>query len=351
MKRTSLLLIPILLIALLLCSCNADAQDGIFSAIADSAPDAGIKVQAYLGTDSTGTYHYILTDTGVYSINDSDFNPIENTDGMRFIQACISEDYIYVRSTTSSGDKDLEGSKISRYSMKGIKDSAFTEIPNVKKLLVNGTYYTCDDSEEKQSIHFLKASTSNTDFFSETETKTVSTILESENYVFVELSDKSYVIFDSTNGAKVFKSTKGTLESPSAKGFQTLSNSLFLVVQNNNKVYSITSAGLNETETTLSNVSGNIVHSFHYNVQTEGKDFVVFKCSNSFNLYELVLDGTNYKLTSSSTTNHPYISSSLRTTNISNIVKNSDTSFIVATYSSSIWRIDPTSTDDPVEIK
>ena len=348
MKRTSLLLIPILLVALLLCSCNADAQDGIFSAIADSAPDAGIKVQAYLGMDSTNTYHYILTDTGVYSINDPDFNPIKNSDDMRFIQACISEDYIYVRSTTSTGNKDPEGSKISRYSMQGIKDSTFTEIPKVKKLLVNGAYYTYGDTEDKQTIHFLKESTSSTDFFFGTETKTVNTMIESGNYVFVELSDKSYVIFDSTTGAKIFESTKGTLESLPVKGFQTVNASLFLVIQDDNIVYSITSDGLKSTGTTLSTISSNIVHSFHYS--PEGNDFVVFKGSNSFYLYEVKSDGADYKL-STSHASYPYISSSLRTTVISNIVKNSDTCIIIATFSSSIWDINPTSSENPKEIK
>lgn len=354
MKRTSLLLIPILLIALLLCSCNADAQDGIFSAIADSAPDAGIKVQAYLGMDSTNTYtyHYILTDTGVYSINDPDFNPIKNTDDMRFIQACIIDDSIYVHSSTSTGEEDHNGSKISKYSIKGIKDSEFTEIPNVKNLLVNGAYYTFGDSKDKQTIHFLKESTSSTDFFSETETKTISTMLESENFVFVELSDKSYVIFDSTTGTKIFESTKGTLEFLPVKGFQTISGSLFLVVQNNNKVYSITSEGLNSTETMLSNVSGNNVYSFHYKTTTDNRDYVVIKGSSSFDIYEITKnEESKYKLSQVKNPTAPYVTSSLRTTDIVNVVKNSETSFIVATHSNSIWEIDPTSTNDPVEIK
>ncbi len=352
MKRTSLLLIPILLIALLLCSCNADAQDGIFSAIADSAPDAGIKVQAYLGMDSTDTYHYILTDTGVYSINDPDFNPIINTDDMRFIQACIIDDSIYVHSSTSTGEEDHNGSKISKYSIKGIKDSEFTEIPNVKNLLVNGAYYTFGDSKDKQTIHFLKESTSSTDFFSETETKTINSILESGDYVFVELSDKSYVIFDSKSGEKKIGLPKDTLNSPSVKGFQTIDDSSFLIVQSDNKVYSITCDGLEDTGTKLSNISGNVVHSFHYKTTTDNRDYVVIKGSSSFDIYEITKnEESKYKLSKVENPTAPYVTSSLRTTDISNIVKNNDTSIIIATYTNAIWEIDPTSTDDPVEIK
>lgn len=342
MKRTSLLLIPILLIALLLCSCNADAQDGIFSAIADSAPDAGIKVHAYLG--NIGNAHYVLTDTGVYCINAPSFSPIKNSEGIHNIEACIINNDIYVRSTSSSGEN-----KISKYSKEGIKDPSFTEITNVKKLLVNGAYYTYGNTKDKQTIHFLTAGATITPLFSTTEAKTVNTMIESENYVFVELSDKSYAIFNSKTGAKIFESPKDTLKSLSVKGFQAIDASLFLIVQNNNKVYSITSNGLKETETQISTISEKDVHSFHYN--TGGKDYIVIKSSSSFTIYEIKNEASECKLLEVKNPTAPYVTSSLRKTSVSNIVKNSDTSIIYATWKNSIWEIDPTSTDDPVEIK
>ena len=341
MKRTSLLLIPILLIALLLCSCNADAQDGIFSAIADSAPDAGIKVHAYFG--NIGDAHYVLTDTGVYCINDPSFSPIKNSEGIHNIEACIINNDIYVRSTSSSGEN-----KISKYSKEGIKDSSFSEIPNVKKLLVNGAYYTYD-TKDKQTIRFLTAGVTSTHPFSATEAKTVNTMIESENYVFVELSDKSYDIFNSKTGAEIFKSPKDTLNSLPVKGFQAIDASLFLIVQNNNKVYSITSNGLKETETQISTISEKDVHSFHYNA--EGKDYIVIKGSSSFTIYEIKNEASECKLSEVKNPTAPYVNSSLRKTSVSNIVKKSDTSIIYATWKNSIWEIDPTSTDDPVEIK
>lgn len=341
MKRTSLLLIPILLIALLLCSCNADAQDGIFSAIADSAPDAGIKVQAYLG--NIGNAHYVLTDTGVYGINAPSFSPIKNSERIHNREACIINNDIYVRSTSSSGEN-----KISKYSKEGIKDASFTEIPNVKKLLVNGAYYTYGDTKDKQTIRFLTAGATSTPLFSTTETKTVNTMIESENYVFVELSDKSYVIFDSTNGAKVFESTKGTLKSLSVKGFQAIDDSHFLIVSSSYDIYTIDESGLSSSAVaSLKSTppSGNI-SSFHYKAE-DGKDIVVFKMHNCFD--GLTANGTEYKIEPISTASY---ATKLRTASVSNIVP-ADTAgkFIIATWKNSIWEIDPTSTDDPIEIK
>lgn len=339
MKRTSLLLIPILLIALLLCSCNADAQDGIFSAIADSAPDAGIKVQAYLG--NIGNAHYVLTDTGVYGINAPSFSPIKNSEGIHNIEACIINNDIYVRSTSSSGEN-----KISKYSKEGIKDASFTEIPNVKKLLVNGAYYTYGDTKDKQTIHFLTAGATSTPHFSTTET--INTMIESENYVFVELSDKSYAIFNSKTGTTIFESPKDTLKSLSVKGFQAIDDSHFLIVSSSYDIYTIDESGLSSSAVaSLKSTppSGNI-SSFHYKAE-DGKDIVVFKMHNYFD--GLTANGTEYKIEPISTAGY---ATKLRTASVSNIVP-ADTAgkFIIATWKNSIWEIDPTSTEDPVEIK
>lgn len=344
MKRTSLLLIPILLIALLLCSCNADAQDGIFSSIADSAPDAGIKVHAYLG--NIGNAHYVLTDTGVYGINAPSFSPIKNSEGIHNIEACIINNDIYVRSTSSSGEN-----KISKYSKEGIKDSSFTEIPNVKKLLVNGAYYTYGDTKDKQTICFLTAGATITPLFSTTEAKTVNTMIESENYVFVELSDKSYAIFNSKTGTQIFESPKDTLKSLSVKGFQAIDDSHFLIVSSSYDIYTIDTideSGLSSSAVaSLKSTppSGNI-SSFHYKAE-DGKDIVVFKMHNYFD--GLTANGTEYKIEPISTAGY---ATKLRTASVSNIVpSNTAGKFIIATWNNSIWRIDPKSTDDPVEIK
>ena len=341
MKRTSLLLIPILLIALLLCSCNADAQDGIFSAIADSAPDAGIKVQAYLG--NIGNAHYVLTDTGVYCINAPSFSPIKNSEGIHNIEACIINNDIYVRSTSSSGEN-----KISKYSKEGIKDPSFTEITNVKKLLVNGAYYTYGNTKDKQTIHFLTAGATITPLFSTTEAKTVNTMIESENYVFVELSDKSYAIFNSKTGTTIFESPKDTLKSLSVKGFQAIDDSHFLIVSSSYDIYTINESGLSSSAVaSLKSTppSGNI-SSFHYKAE-DGKDIVVFKMHNYFD--GLTANRTEYKIEPISTAGY---ATKLRTASVSNIVPADTTGkFIIATWKNSIWEIDPTSTDDPVEIR
>ena len=329
------------MIALLLCSCNADAQDGIFSAIADSAPDAGIKVQAYLG--NIGNAHYVLTDTGVYCINDPSFSPIKNSEGIHNIEACIINNDIYVRSTSSSGEN-----KISKYSKKGIKDSSFTEITNVKKLLVNGAYYTYDNTKDKQTICFLTAGATSTPLFSITEAKTVNTMIESENYVFVELSDKSYAIFNSKTGTTIFKSPIDTLKSLSVKGFQAIDDSHFLIVSSSYDIYTIDESGLSSSAVaSLKSTppNGNI-SSFHYKTE-DGKGIVVFKMHNYFD--GLTANGTEYKVEPISTAGY---ATKLRTASVSNIVpSNTAGKFIIATWNNSIWEIDPTSTEDPVEIK
>lgn len=335
MKRTSLLLISILLIALLLCSCNADAQDGIFSAIADSAPDAGIKVHAYLG--KIGKAHFVLTDTGVYGINAPSFSPIKNSEGIHNIEACIINNDIYVRSTSSSGEN-----KISKYSKEGIKDATFTEIPNVKKLLVNGAYYTYGDTKDEQTIRFLAAATE-TYPLSITEAKTVNTMIESEDYVFVELSDKSYAIFNSKTGKNIFPLLKDTLKSlPAVKGFQVIDASHFLIVSSSYEIYTIDEKGLsNSAVASLKSTppNGNI-SSFHY--EADDKDIVVFKMHNRFD--GLTANGTEYKVDTAG------YATKLKTASVSNIVPAAG-KFIIATWKNSIWEIDPTSTDDPVEIK
>ena len=340
MKKTSLLLIPVLLISLLLCSCNADAQDGIFSSIADSAPDAGIKVQAYLG--NIGDAHYVLTDNGVHCINDPEFSPIKNSEDIHCIDACIIDNYIYVRSSSSSGEN-----KISKYSKEGEKDPSFDEILNVKELLVNGAYYTYGDPKDNQTICFLAAGAKKP-LFSITEAKTVNTMIESENYVFVKLSDKSYAIFNSKTGEPIFESPKDTLKSlPAVKGFQVIDDSHFLIVSSSYKIYTIDREGLsNSAVASLKStpLNGNI-SSFHY--KADGKDIVVFKMHNYFD--GLTANGTEYKVEPIGTAGY---ATKLRTASVSNIVP-ADTAgkFIIATWKNSIWEIDPTSTNDPVEIR
>lgn len=343
MKRTSLLLIPILLIALLLCSCNADAQDGIFSAIADSAPDAGIKVQAYLGT--TGGKHYILTDSGVNVIGNSDgFNQILSTSDAQVKNACLLTDflqkYIYV-AVSKQGSETGEDSKLLRYAVSGTYEAEADS--NVKWLTTNGIYYT--ETETENAIHLLHS------YKTIVLDGKVTTKVESEDYVLVEElkdSTKTFRIYSSKTG-EILAVTRPDSLSGQVVGFQVIDDSNFLIVVKNGStydIYSLSSTEVKDTGVNLSSTPENgTIHSFHYT--NDGKNYVAFKAAQYFDL--LTIDGSEYSISTISTAGY---ATKLRTASVSNIVpSNTAGKFIIATWNNSIWRIDPKSTDDPVEIK
>lgn len=344
MKRTSLLLIPILLIALLLCSCNADAQDGIFSAIADSAPDAGIKVQAYLGSLNAEKSHYVLTDSGVYVIgNSTGFTPILSSSDAQIRNACLLIDsplYLYTL-VSKQGSETGEDSKLLRYAVSGTYEAEADS--NVKWLTTNGIYYT--ETETENAIHLLHS------YKSIVLDGKVTTKVESEDYVLVEElkdSTKTFRIYSSKTG-EILAVTRPDSLSGQVVGFQVIDNSNFLIVVKNSStydIYSISSTEVKDTGVNLSSTPENgTIHSFHYT--SEGKNYVAFKAAQYFDL--LTIEDSKYSISTISTAGY---ATKLRTASVSNIVPSTTTGkFIVATWNNSIWEIDPTSTDDPVEIK
>ena len=344
MKRTSLLLIPILLIALLLCSCNADAQDGIFSAIADSAPDAGIKVQAYLGSLNAEKSHYVLTDSGVYVIgNSTGFTPILSSSDAQIRNACLLIDsplYLYTL-VSKQGSENGEDSKLLRYAVSGTYEAEADS--NVKWLTTNGIYYT--ETESENTIHFLH------NVAAVSLSGKATTKVESEDYVLVEElkdSTKTFRIYSSKTG-EILAVTRPDSLSGQVVGFQVIDDSNFLIVVKNSStydIYSISSTEVKDTGVNLSSTPENgTIHSFHYT--SEGKNYVAFKAAQYFDL--LTIEDSKYSISTISTAGY---ATKLRTASVSNIVP-ADTAgkFIIATWKNSIWEIDPTSTDDPVEIK
>lgn len=344
MKRTSLLLIPILLIALLLCSCNADAQDGIFSAIADSAPDAGIKVQAYLGSLNAEKSHYVLTDSGVHVIGDSTgFTPILSSSDAQIRNACLlidSQFYLYTL-VSKQGSENGEDSKILKYDTNGKYITG--ESTNVKWLTTNGIYYT--ETESENTIHFLH------NVAAVSLSGKATTKVESEDYVLVEElkdSTKTFRIYSSKTG-EILAVTRPDSLSGQVVGFQVIDDSNFLIVVKNGStydIYSLSSTEVKDTEVNLSSTPENgTIHSFHYT--NDGKNYVAFKAAQYFDL--LTIDGSEYSINTISTAGY---ATKLRTASVSNIVPSNTTGkFIVATWNNSIWEITPTLTDDPVEIK
>ncbi len=343
MKRTSLLLIPILLIALLLCSCNADAQDGIFSAIADSAPDAGIKVQAYLGSLNAEKSHYVLTDSGVYVIgNSTGFTPILSSSDAQIRNACLLIDSPLLYTLVSKqGSENGEDSKLLRYAVRGTYEAEADS--NVKWLTTNGIYYT--ETESENTIHFLH------NVAAVSLSGKATTKVESEDYVLVEElkdSTKTFRIYSSKTG-EILAVTRPDSLSGQVVGFQVIDDSNFLIVVKNSStydIYSISSTEVKDTGVNLSSTPENgTIHSFHYT--SEGKNYVAFKAAQYFDL--LTIEDSKYSISTISTAGY---ATKLRTASVSNIVPSTTTGkFIVATWNNSIWEIDPTSTDDPVEIR
>lgn len=344
MKRTSLLLIPILLIALLLCSCNADAQDGIFSAIADSAPDAGIKVQAYLGSLNAEKSHYVLTDSGVYVIgNSTGFTPILSSSDAQIRNACLLIDsplYLYTL-VSKQGSETGEDSKILKYDTNGVYITG--ESTNVKWLTTNGIYYT--ETESENTIHFLH------NVAAVSLSGKATTKVESEDYVLVEElkdSTKTFRIYSSKTG-EILAVTRPDSLSGQVVGFQVIDDSNFIIVVKNSStydIYSLSSTEIKDTGVNLSSTPENgTIHSFHYT--SEGKNYVAFKAAQYFDL--LTIEDSKYSISTISTAGY---ATKLRTASVSNIVPSTTTGkFIVATWNNSIWEITPTLTDDPVEIK
>lgn len=344
MKRTSLLLIPILLIALLLCSCNADAQDGIFSAIADSAPDAGIKVQAYLGSLNAEKSHYVLTDSGVYVIgNSTGFTPILSSSDAQIRNACLLIDsplYLYTL-VSKQGSENGEDSKILKYNTNG--EYITGESTNVKWLTTNGIYYT--ETESENTIHFLH------NVAAVSLSGKATTKVESEDYVLVEElkdSTKTFRIYSSKTG-EILAVTRPDSLSGQVVGFQVIDDSNFIIVVKNSStydIYSLSSTEIKDTGVNLSSTPENgTIHSFHYT--SEGKNYVAFKAAQYFDL--LTIEDSKYSISTISTAGY---ATKLRTASVSNIVPSTTTGkFIVATWNNSIWEITPTLTDDPVEIK
>lgn len=344
MKKTSLLLIPILVISLFLCSCNADAQDGIFSAIADSAPDAGIKVQAYLGSLNAEKSHYVLTDSGVYVIgNSTGFTPILSSSDAQIRNACLLIDsplYLYTL-VSKQGSENGEDSKILKYNTNG--EYITGESTNVKWLTTNGIYYT--ETESENTIHFLH------NVAAVSLSGKATTKVESEDYVLVEElkdSTKTFRIYSSKTG-EILAVTRPDSLSGQVVGFQVIDDSNFIIVVKNSStydIYSLSSTEIKDTGVNLSSTPENgTIHSFHYT--SEGKNYVAFKAAQYFDL--LTIDGSEYSINTISTAGY---ATKLRTASVSNIVpSNTAGKFIIATWNNSIWRINPKSTDDPVEIK
>lgn len=356
MKRTTLILIPILLAAMLLCSCNADAQDGIYSAIADSTLDSGTKVKAYLGR--IGAYDYVLTDSAVIRLGSGSdtFTQIQSTKDALLDEAALvadgSEGAIYIHANKSGTNDPSSDSRILKYTLAG--DYVGIVDTDVIWLTTNGAYYTEKESEYIISFIF----TDHISHLSSLEKK-ISSAFESENYLLVQFEDGKITIY--RNGYDLDPLRMEWNHRGRICGFQVISDTEFLVIVKNDSSYDVyylcaTNDGTHrqledkeKVESLKSSSSSDGIQSFHY--ANDGKDYAVFKMDNYFDQLEITTDSSSgekkYAVTTLNTAGY---ASKLRTSLIVSTLPY-DGDIIIATFSNSIWKIDPTNRIEPEEIK
>lgn len=362
MKRTTLILIPILLAAMLLCSCNADAQDGIYSAIADSTLDSGTKVKAYLGSADVGGgnyYDYVLTDSAVIRLGSGSetFSQIQSTKDALLDEAALVDDGSYkgiYATVHKAGSSDPSDSRLLKYDLNGNLDTSFGSKTHVKWLTTNGMYYIENGSE-----YMLGSVSSSRE---QTLAKKITQVFESENYILARFEDGNINVYlnDGTTPA-----TNGTTGIANIVGFQVIGNTTpeFLVVVKNGSSYGIHTLTIDGTNLKLSSdavaslkssSSSDRLQSFHHLTgATDSVDHVVFKMDNYFDQLDIAKDSsTGEKKYTVTTLNTAGYASKLRTSLVVNIIADGDTGNVfIATYSNSIWQIDPTNNIDPIEIK
>ena len=361
MKRTTLILIPILLAAMLLCSCNADAQDGIYSAIADSTLDSGTKVKAYLGSaeDSHGeVYNYVLTDSAVIKLGSGSesFSQIQSTKDALLDDAALVSDGsnkgIYV-TVHKAGSSDPSDSRLLKYDLNGNLDTTFGSKTHVKWLTTNGMYYI-----ENESEYTLGSVSSHSE---RTLAKKITQVFESENHILARFEDGSINVYLNDGSTPA---TNGTAGIANIVGFQVIGTTAkeFLVVVKNGSSYGIHTLTIDGTNLKLSSdavaslkssSSSDRIQSFHHlTCATDSVDHVVFKMDNYFDQLDIAKDSTGEPKYTVTTLNTAGYASKLRTSLVVNIIADDDTGIVtIATYSNSIWQIDPTNNIDPKEIK
>ncbi len=327
MKKTILFTLLIALLAIL-CSCNMDAQDGIYSAIASSTKESSTKVNAYLG--AFDNYYYFLTDKCITRLSyadthtDTSFTEISATGNYAKEAALLEDGSLLVHRHDGT---------IYKYDKNGQTESKFEDYKTIK-LLSNG---------------FFMATLSNvTGLYKPNgnlfvEVKNYQTVLECGNLILVEDTSNKISIYNSSSSSSTPITSVTSDNSYVTVGFQSINNSYY-ILKADGSVYKITESNTIEKLTTLSyTLASGKTSSFTYKDST-GTDYVVFKTSENF----ISISTKDYTL-STVTTGY----GSIRQNLVVNIapVEGTSQEKIVATWSNGVYKIDPTDTSkDPVQI-
>lgn len=337
MKKT-LFFALILTICALLCSCNLDAQDGIHSAIASSTKESGTKIQSYLGYHDG--HHYILTDTSIIRVGDeSALIDLSNTSTKADYATLLSDGTFLVC---------RHDAKVVKYNADGTEVGIINEDLKCNHLFSNGLIVGDENGTTGlfDSTGAIKVTISNMQSFR-----------QSGDYTLIETkaTDEAamyYIYKGNAPSTALVSVAVGDSSGSVTVGFQAISDTEFYVLKGDFNVYSITVDGSTASISKFASIGYDIpsdkAYSFNYSVtDTESSTttrYIVFKVSGNF--VKINLD----KASDITTVTSGY--GTLKQTVVVNILPDEEKTgtFIVATSSNSLWRIDPTTTDDPVDL-
>ncbi len=334
--KKSLIFTLIITMACVLCSCNLDAQDGIHSAIASSTKESGTKIKSYLGYyDSC---YYILTDTSITRIGEGSisFTNIPAT-------GSSIEDSIDEAALLSDGSILVlrHDAKVVKYTSSGVEVGELIEDLKCKDLMTNGIFFA--DYNGTTSLY-------NSDGTVIKEIFNMQSILASGEYTLVETTktdeDSMYYIF---KGSSLVSSGKVGSDGVTV-GFQAINDTKFYILKDNKQMYLIEGTSFDKPTDFVKisyNLASGKTYSFTYSETSssgETKNYIVIKANENFVKINLN-DSTDIAAVTSGY-------GSLKQNLVVNILPDEKESgkFILATFSNSLWRIDPKTTDNPVDL-
>lgn len=336
--KKSLIFALIITIACVLSSCNLDAQDGIHSAIASSTKESGTKIKSYLGYYDT--CYYILTDTSITRIGEGSisFTNIPATGSS--IEDSIDEAALLSDGSILALRHDA---KVVKYTSSGVEVGELIKGLKCKDLMTNGTFFA--DYNGTTSLY-------NSDGLLIEEISNMKSILASGEYTLVETTktneDAMYYIY---KGSSLVSSGKvGDTNGYVTIGFQAINDTKFYILKDNNQMYLIEGTSF-DTPTDFVKISYNLAsgktYSFNYSETSssgETMNYIVIKANENFVKINLN-DSTDITAVTSGY-------GSLKQNLVVNILPDEKESgkFILATFSNSLWRIDPKTTDNPVDL-
>ena len=249
--------------------------------------------------------------------------------------------------TTIDGSTDT---KLVKYENATGEEDSTTLVESPKHLLINGAYVFVENEgkeTEAYKIDFLNGSGSGVE---KKLTSAPITILENGDYVFVKCSSTTnsittytYLVYKKDGTEKLKK--EGITTNTEIRGFQPLSDTSYLLVDDSGNIYSMTSSGSSDitdtnTDLTSSSLPNGQVYSFSYeDAQDSSKTYVVYKTTSYFERLTITTtDGTpSYEVATYNTNGY---STDLRTSTVTNIVPSDDNGkFVIATWTNSVFEV------------